>query len=44
MRGLNLGIRNIGTILLKDLNRSEEISEIIAADRDVKRVQQVISA
>ena len=42
MRILILGIGKIGSTLLKELNRSEEVTEIVAADRDVKRVQHII--
>ncbi|MFQ6126530.1 MAG: saccharopine dehydrogenase family protein [Candidatus Heimdallarchaeota archaeon] len=42
MRILVLGIGKIGTTLLKELTRSEEVSELVAADRNVKWVQQVI--
>lgn len=42
MRILVLGIGKIGTTLLKELNRSEGVSELVAADRNVKWVQHVI--
>lgn len=42
VRILVLGIGKIGTTLLKELNRSEEVSELVAADRNIKWVQQVI--